>query len=74
MPLPILENALYTTADCAACNLGEEMLAVGREEGHLQPIKMGRELWYEGSELLAWIRSKGQKVRPRKMYKPSRAG
>ena len=45
---------------------GYESLTEGREAGVLNPVNDGRRDWYEGRELIAWIREKAKQKRRRK--------
>lgn len=56
------ECLLRTNQIVAGLGIGEDLLADGRRDGFLHPHKMGHALFYEGRELIAWIREKGKTV------------
>lgn len=37
--------------------LGEKSISEGRRSGKLNPIEIGRRLFYDGNELIEWIKS-----------------
>jgi len=59
----ILPGALYTKEGCMiAAGLGENSLVKARDSGLVLPVKLGKRLFYKGSDLIRWIES--QNVEP----------
>lgn len=53
-------NAMYTAQGCKNWfGLGRYSLAEARRSGVVKPIELGGKLYYEGSELIEWIRQSG---------------
>ena len=58
-------NLLYTTdALMTECNLGRRNVTEMRQEGGVQPIQIGTQLYYDGADVKAWILSKKPKPPP----------
>lgn len=58
---------LYTAEGVnQATGLSHIQLDEGRQAGVLNPINLGNRYWYDGSELIAWIKQCGQPARQRK--------
>lgn len=51
-------TSIYTTEGCIRCiGLGRELLLQARKSGLVEPIEIGRRMYYCGDELIAWIKS-----------------
>lgn len=60
----LLPDALYTTAGAFTyAALGEDELSKGRVAKVIHPIRRGNFLYYEGRELIEWIRTTGKPSR-----------
>jgi hypothetical protein len=54
----IAPERLYTTEGVnLAIGLARESLRSARASGIVKPIKVGSHLYYEGAEIIAWLRS-----------------
>jgi len=59
-------DELYTLEGCMEFGgLGEESICEARLSGMVTPIALGRRLYYDGAELIAWIKATGQR-RPKR--------
>lgn len=55
-------NLLYTTdALMTECNLGRTNVTKMRQEGGVQPVTIGTQLYYDGGEVRAWILNQKRK-------------
>jgi hypothetical protein len=60
-PIQLIPGGLLLTDQLVeGLGIGEDALAIGRQEDHLHPIKFGIQLVYETDEILAWIRKTGR--------------
>jgi len=65
----LIPGALLQTDDIIdptnGLGIGAETLAVARQEGHLNPFRIGKApMLYRADELIAWIEKVGTKVPP----------
>lgn len=63
-PVVLTPDAVLRTDQIVeGLGIGDDMLADGRRDGFLHPVKMGHTLFYEGRELIEWIRQKGTRAK-----------
>lgn len=55
-------NRLYSTRALREIGFGRQTLTEARKSGVVRPYLVGRNHWYEGRELIEWIRQHGRQL------------